>query len=183
MKMEKTKKNKGISIKKILESPYSIIVVLILLVVSLLAYSRFLIKANILYSFSGYTEEFSFYDGTIYVGSLVNHFGDSKVSYTGKDVTLYEFEVGYYIKKGEKYTPISTTDGYEIEEKNKKGVSLKDLLASTSFSFTEMHKNAVFLSHENIGNIENLVFKVTGQNKKGEKIEIEIPMIVEKITK
>ena len=60
---------------------------------------------------------------------------------------------------------------------------MKKIVAGTSFSFTETDKDAVFLSKENVDNLKNLVFKISGKNKKGDEVKIEIPMVIEKVTK
>ena len=187
-KMAKTKTKKNdFSLGKILNSPYSIIVVLILFAIALLFYTRYLIRCNVIYSYSGYTKDFSFFGGVIYDGPIVNYFGDSKVLYKGEDVLLNDYEVGFYIKYDEKYSPISVTKGYEVDEEDegdeKKFASMKEIVAGTSFSFTETDKDAVFLSKENVDNLENLVFKISGKNKKGDEVKIEIPMMIEKVTK
>lgn len=187
-KMAKTKTKKNdFSLGKILNSPYSIIVVLILFAIALLFYTRYLIRCNVIYSYSGYTKDFSFFGGVIYDGPIVNYFGDSKVLYKGEDVLLYDYEVGFYIKYDEKYSPISVTKGYAVDEEDegdeKKFASMKEIVAGTSFSFTETDKDAVFLSKENVDNLENLVFKISGKNKKGDEVKIEIPMMIEKVTK
>lgn len=183
----KVKKDNSSFIGKIIYSPYSIVVVLMIFVIVLLMYARYLVRSNSLYTFSGFTEEFSIFGGTIYEGPIINHFGDSKILYTGSDIGLYDFEVGYYIKNGDKYSPISTTKGYDVSEegdkKNKKLASLKDIIMGTGFSFTETHKEAVFLSEENMSNLDNLVFRVTGKDKNDKLFEIEVPLAIEKVTK
>ncbi len=189
--MEKTKIKKQNLASRIFYSPYSIVVVLMIVVVCLVTYARYLMRANTLYTFSGYTEEFSFFGGTIFTGPLVDHFGDSKVLYTGSDMRIYDFESGYYIKYDDEYRPISVIKHYESaddseekdEKKAKAAASLRDIINSTSYSFTEMHRDANFLSKENLQNLDKLVFRITGHDSKEESIEIEIPMVVEKVTK
>ena len=182
-KMEKTPKEN--LVKRVFYSPYAIVVVLMLAVLGLLAYSRFLIKANTVYTYSGYTEDFSFLGGTIYEGLHVNYFGDSKVIYKGKDVEVYDFEAGYYLKEDEEYIPISVIEHFNSadEEDEKKGASLKEIVMNMSYSFTETHKEAKYLSSENLANLDNLVFRVFGKDKKGTDYSVEVPMVVEKITK
>lgn len=174
------KAKKKIKIGDVLNNPISLIIVLLVFSALLMIYNRYLIKSQVLYNFSGYTEEYSFMNGTIYTGYDINYFGDSKVIYTGKDIELYDFEAGYYIKNDNKYEPVATMEALENAES---GASLKELLATTDFSFTEAHRDAKYLSKENIENIKNLVFKITGENKSQEKIDIEIPLEVVKVTK
>lgn len=186
-KMEKTKKNKTnhITFKEIFGTPYAIIVVLILFVIGLLFYSRYLVRCNTIYSYSGFTKDFSFLGGVIYDGPIVNHFGDAKIIYTGEDISISDYELGFYIKYEDDYKPIAISKGYNAskEDDEKKLASLKDVVTSTSFSFTETDKDAVFLSKENVENLKNMVFRIQGKDKKGETVEIEVPMVIEKITK
>lgn len=183
MESQNQQNNKNLMMR-IINSPISIIIVLILFSVLLMIYSRYLVKSTNLYTFSGYKDKFYFMGGSIFIGRDLNYFNDSKVDYSGEDMELYDFELGYYIKDEDVYKEISITEGYEVgEDKEKIGASLKELLAKTTFSFSEVHKEALFLSKDNIELIKNLVFRINGKNKKGESIEIEIPMDVEKITK
>lgn len=179
--MKKTKKKtNNEAIKEFFNSPIPIIIVLIALSITLLIYSRYLIKANKLYQFSGYKENISIMNGTIYTNYDINYFGDSKIYYDGKDIELKEFEVGYYIKDGSSYNDISIIkNNEEIGET----ASLKLLLNTTDFSFTETHKDSIYLSKENIKNLDNLVFRIKGIDKENKDIEIEIPLVATKINK
>ncbi len=171
---------------KFFNSPVPIIVVLILFSVGLMVYSRFLIKSTVLYSFSGIEEGFWFSNGTIFIGRDLNYFGDSKVKYTGKDIKLYNFEVGFYIKDGSVYREISIMSGYDVkdDEGEKLGASLVEILSSTDFSFTETHNSdTLYLSKKNVEYIENLVFRVKGYDEKNEEINIVVPLEVQKISK
>lgn len=182
---KKTKKSEQMDkfkIRDFLMGPYAIIVVLIAFAIGLLAYTRFLAKSDTLYMFAGYEKNFSFFGGTIYEGLNVNYFSDSKVLYTGEDISLYDYELGYYIKDDGEYRPISVTKSHDVKE-NSKGASLKEVLMGTGFSFTETHRDAVFLSKENIDNLDNLVFLIRGKDAKGEEIKMEIALEVDKITK
>lgn len=188
MKVEKTQNRKNkITLGIILNSPISIIVVLILFSIGLLIYTRYLVRCNKIYTFSGYSSDFSFFGGTLYEGPNVNFFGDSKVLYTGENVELYDYEVGFYIKYGEDdYSPISAMTGIDTREDDtskQEGASLKDILSGTDFSFTENHKGAKYLSIKNMENLENLVFRITGKDGEGNSIDMEVPLEVEKITK
>ncbi len=179
----KEKKFKDTKVFKVINSPISIIVVLALLVVGLMIYSRFLINATTLYRFSAYTEDFSIINGTIFVNHNLNYFGDSKVIYTGNDMKLYDFKVGYYIKNGGKYTTIGEYKGLDTAKEEGASASLKEILLNMDLSFTETHKNAEYMSVENIKNIEKMVFRITGKDKDDKDINIEIPVDVEKVTK
>ena len=188
-KKEQEAKNKKSTVWNIINNPISIIVVLILFSIGLLVYSRYLVRCNKVYTFYGYTENFSFFGGTIYEGPLVNYFGDSKVLYTGEDIGLYDYEVGFYIHEDSEYRTIAVMKGYDTSgeddssKKEVKAASLKQILEGTSFSFTEAHKDAQFLSTDNMKNLDKLVFRVHGKDKDGKDIDIEVPLTTEKITK
>ncbi len=185
--MDKEKLNKKESkIFRFINSPIPIIVVLILFSIGLMCYSRYLINSTTLYTFSGVGENFWFSNGTIYIGRELNYFGDSKVRYTGKDMKLYNFEVGFYIKDESVYHEISIMSGYDVkdDEGNKLGASLVEILESTDFSFTETHNSdTLYLSDKNIKNLNNLVFKVKGYDEKDNEINIVVPLEIEKISR
>lgn len=185
-KMEKKNQNKNEStLFKIINSPNLIIAVLVLFAIGLMIYNRFLINSVTLYNFYAYEEDFSIMNGTIFVGYDVNYFGDSKISYMGEKMSLYDFEIGYYIKKDGKYYEISKMTGYKMsdDEAEKVGANLEDILNKTDFSFTEVHDDAMFLSEDNIKNIDNLIFRIQGIDEEGEKVDIEIPLEINKVTK
>lgn len=179
------KTNKNVSpISRFINSKTAIIVVLIIFSIGLLIYTRYLVRCNKVYTFYGYTNEFSFFGGTIYEGQTMNYFGDSKVLYTGKDINLSDYELGFYIKDGDDYNAVSVMKGYETTSDDEVAyASLSDILMGSGLSFTETHKEAQFLSKENMKNIDDLVFRVKGKDKSGKDVDIEVPMTVEKITK
>ncbi len=180
---DKEKKFKDTKVFKVINSPISIIIVLALLVVGLMLYSRFLIKSTTLYRFSAYTEDFSIINGTVFTNHNLNYFGDSKVIYTGKDMDLYDFKVGYYIKNDNEYTTIGEYKGLDTANEEGAHASLKEILLNMDLSFTETHKDAEYMSEENIKNIDKMVFRITGKDKDDKDINIEIPVDVEKVTK
>ncbi len=145
-----------------------------------MVYNRVLSKSVSLYTFSGYEEDYSFLNGTIYISNSINYFGDTKVVYTGENLTLKDFEMGFYIKEGVTYKTISTT---KMNEDAGKSAKLKDILYKTDFSFTEVHKESQFLSKDNMNSIDKLVFRIKGIDNKDKEVDIEIPMIVESISK
>lgn len=173
------KNNKHVIIE-FLKSPHAIFLVLVLFIIGLLIYTRFLVKANTLYSFSGYEENFSILNGTIYVGRDINYLGDSKIVYTGDDLTLKDFEIGYYLELEDSYEPISV-----VEKNDDVGdsIDLVELLAKTDFSFTEMHKDAKFISDKTIDNIDKLVFAIKGKDTDDKEVDIILPLEVFKLTK
>lgn len=171
---------------KIFENPFSIIIVLIVFSISLMVYNRFLIKNITLYSFCGFEDKFSILNGTIYTSYDINYFGDSKVVYTGDDVDLLTYEIGYYIKTDSTYREVSvlkSDPSKEASDLKDLTVSLKDLLNTTDFSFTEVKKDAQFLSKENVKKLDKLIFRVKGKNEKSEEVNFEIPIEVEKVTR
>lgn len=171
---------------RFINSPVPIIVVLILFSIGLMCYSRYLINSTTLYTFSGLGEDFWFSNGTIYIGRDLNYFGDSKVRYTGKNIKLYNFEVGYYVKDENVYHEISIMSGYDVKDDdgNKLGASLVEILESTDFSFTETHNSdTLYLSDNNVKNLHNLVFRVKGYDEKDNEINIVVPLEIEKISR
>ncbi len=171
---------------RIFNSPYSIIIVLVVLSVLLMVYNRFLINSINLYSFSAFEKDVSIFNGTIYTSYDINYFGDSKIAYTGKDIKLNTYEIGYYIKTSSSYKEIATIkslDNKENSDLKDVNISLKEILNTTNFSFTEVSKNALFLSKNNIKNLDKLIFKISGKDDKGTDIDIEVPIEIEKVTR
>lgn len=179
-KMEKNSKSDKSSLFKFFNSPIPIIIVLGLLVVVLLLYIKIIANSVTLYSFGGYNDDITFLNGTIYIGRDVNYFGDSKIKYDGKDIELYEFEIGYYIRREEGDIKLVAVNS--IEDMKDKGASLKSIFENSDFSFTESHKDANFLSDVNVENLDKLIFKVQGKDKKGNEVKMEVPLEISKIT-
>ncbi len=167
-------------IKDFLKSPFSIILVLMIFSMLLMIYNRYLIKVSTLYNYSGYDKNFTILNGSIYSGFDINYFGDSKIIYNGEDIKLIEFKIGYYIKDKNNYITIS-----EITKESDKetSISLKEIISSSDFSFTEVHRKATFMSKENLEKIEGLIFKINGKDESEKEVNIEIPLDVVKITK
>lgn len=179
-KMEKNTKNNESSLFKFFNSPIPIIIVLGLLVLVLLLYIKIIANSVTLYSFGGYNDDITFLNGTIYIGRDVNYFGDSKIKYDGKDIELYEFEIGYYIRREEGDIKLVAVNS--LEEMKDKGASLKSIFENSDFSFTESHKDANFLSDINVENLDKLIFKVQGKDKNGKEVKMEVPLEISKIT-
>lgn len=172
-------KNKSASFK-FFNSPIPIIVVLFLFSVFLLIYIKYISGSTTLYTFSSVEGDYKFYNGTIYIGRDINYMGDTKMIFDGEDILLSDFEIGYYIKSNDDYIPISVVTKNDNIEGNG---SLKKILEQTNFSFMEEHgDDAKFLSKENIKNIENLVFRINGKDKKNKDVSVEIPLEVSKLT-
>ncbi len=174
---------KDTKIFKIINSPISIIIALAILVIFLLIYSRFLVRATTLYRFSGYTEEFSILNGTIFTNHNINYFGDSKIIYTGDDIKLNNFKVGYYIKDGDDYSVICEYKGSDSMEDEEVYASIQEIFLNVDLSFTETHKDAEYMSSDNLDNLDKMIFRVTGTDESGEEVNIEVPIDIEKITK
>lgn len=174
--MEKTNRHHS-ALFNFFNSPIPIFIALGIIIVVLLVYIKSLYSSVTLYTFGGYNDDITFLNGTIYIGRDINHFGDSKIKYDGKDITLYDFEIGYFIGDF-KLASIEAED--ELKEK---GASLKTILENNDFSFTESHIDSKFFSEENIANLDKFVFKIKGKDKKGKEISIEVPLNVNKITK
>ena len=170
-----SKINKKNPLKEFLKTPYSIIIYLICLVLVLMIFNLYIMKSINVYVFNGYSDELTVLDGTIYTGFDVNTFGAPNIIYTGKEIILKEYKIGYYIDDSK----ISVVQNNEEKE----GIKLSELIENTEFSFTELHKDAYYFSKENIKKINKLTFKITGVDKKGNKIDIEIPLNVAKVSK
>jgi len=180
IRQNKETQKKNISLSKILNSKTTIIVVLVLLVIGLMIYSRYIIKRVELYTLSYFDENISILNGTIYSNYDINYFGDSKIIYEGEDYKLKNFNIGYYIKEGNKYNVVSEVTNIEDMDSS---ASLKELLETTDFSFTEAHKDAKYLSKENLESLDNMVFLITGKLDDGEHLNIELPLDITKISK
>lgn len=178
---KQNEKNDKLTLRKIFNSPIGIILALVLIVIGILFYNRYLVNVTNLYTFSGFSEDFSIMNGTIYTSYDINYFGDSKIIYTGDEKEVHDFKVGFYIKKGNEYWTITEIESMKgTEDIN---VSFIDLVTSTDLSFTEPHRKAEKLSKENVKMIDNLVYRITGKDKDDKDVDIEIPIDVVKVSK
>lgn len=184
-KKQQVKNKEKQSFSKIMNNPISIIIVLIIFSILLMVYNRYLVSSTKLYTFSGFDKKYSILNGTIYTSRNINYFGDSKIYYNGDDIKLSSYEIGYYIKKDSSYQKISVMTSLSDSEFThiEGSASLKELLQSTDFSFTETSKEAVFMSKSNMKQIDKLIFKIYGKTESGEDVDIEIPLDVQKISK
>lgn len=177
MRMEQTKTNPFI---EFLKNPISIIIYLIILVLVLLGCNYYLARSTSVYVFSGYSDQFTFMDGSIYIGNDINNFTSPNIIYSGEEILLSDYKVGYYIEDGKDYKVISVK---EKEDEDEETVKLSELIESTEFSFTEYHKGAQFFSKENIKNLEDLCFLVEGSDIEGEKISFKVELETVKVSK
>lgn len=162
-------------IKDFLLSLKAICIILILVCVSFMLFNLYIMRETNIYIFGGYADGITVMDGSIFTSIRINRFASSTIIYNAKDVILKQYEIGYYLKD----EPISVilSDENELTD-----VSLSEFLNNVQFSFTESHNNAKFLSHKNLKNIDNLVFKVKGTTKTDEEINIEVQLDVSKIS-
>lgn len=179
-KETQTKNNKNSKIFNFFNNPVTIIVTLILFAILLMLYNRYLVNSMNLYTFTGFNDDISIINGTIYTGYDINYFGDSKALYTGRDIQLSTYEVGYFIKNKDKYTIVAVTESIQELENS---ASLKEIVETIDFSFTEVSKDALYLSKDNIKNIDKLTFKISGTDELGNEVSIEIPLTVTKMSK
>ena len=141
MEQEETiqmKKNQGKNNSKafnFFNSPIPIFITLALIILVLLFYIKSISYGVTLYSFGGYNDDLTFLNGTIFIGRDVNYFGDSKIKYDGKDIELYDFEIGYYIRREDGDIKLTTINS--IEDMKDKGASLKSILENLNLSFSE----------------------------------------------
>jgi len=179
--MEQAKKtDKTSSIYKFFNNPIPIIVTLIIFSICLMIYNRHIINSTSLYTFSGFNDTITIVNGTIYTGYNINYFADSKVIYTGENIRMKNYSMGYYLKNDNSYIEItSVNSNNELEG----SASLKSIVETVDFSFTEVKKDAFHLSKKNIANLDNLVFKIVGTDNSNNQISIEIPLIMTKISK
>lgn len=162
-------------ILKVLHSYKAIIIVLIIIVIFLMALNLYIIKSNRLYNFSGFDEDFTIVNGTIYTSLNINRFTSPIIIYKGEDIILSEYEIGYYIN----LKPISVLKSQNVGSDEPINLSL--LIESFEFSFTEVHKNAQFLNSNNIKDIEKMHFMISGKDNKNKDIFFDIPLNVKKI--
>ena len=172
MKIQKKKTKKQNKLLNFLNSYQAICVALSILSIFLLVYHMIIIKNINLYKFGGAKDDFVILDGTIYTGYDINRFSAPSIIYNGEPIKIKDFKIGYYIDNKN----ISVIEGSEE-------VDLYNLIRASEFSFSETHNDAYFLSKENMKKIDKLHFVIEGTNDQGEKINIDIPIDVNKISK
>ena len=162
-----------------LKSPYALITYLIVLVLILIGFNFYFVRSVNVYVFNGYSDEYTFLDGSIYTGFDINTFTSPTIIYSGDEIVLKDYEIGYFIKDGDDFNNISVVTPSEDKDE----VLLSEVLTKTEFSFTEIHKNAYFFSKKNIKNIEKLYFRISGTTLDDDNILVEIPLNVQKVTR
>lgn len=176
-KQTKQQENKIIGF---LKKPVSIYITLMLLVVVLMVFNQYIIKSTNLYVFNGFTEDVSILNGTVYTSYDINNFNGSKITYTGDDVKLKDYEIGYYVTIDGVNKPLATATSTKDSEDT---YSLKELVVSSEFSFTETKKGTVAFSKDTIKNIDKMCFVISGTSTKGDSVLVNIPLDVVKVTK
>lgn len=169
--MAKKQKTRN-KVLEFLNSYNAICIALAIISISLIIYNRHISKKISVYNFGGAGDEFIILDGTIYTGLDINRFSAPSIIYLGEDKIIKDYKIGYYISDGE----ISVVEGDEE-------VDLYSLIRNSDFTFTETSKDAYAFSKDNIDNLDKLHFKIDGILNDKDKIEIDIPLDINKISK
>lgn len=162
-------------IKLFLLSFKAICLLLAVVCIVLMVFNLYIMKETSIYVFEGYEKDVTILDGTIFTSIRLNRLASPTIIYNGEDLTLSEYTIGYYIDA----IPISIISS---ENNGLTDVSLKEILSNSEFSFTESHSNAKYLSHENLKNITQMIFKIKAKSNQNKEINIEVPLDVTKIS-
>lgn len=189
IKEEVKKENKFISLLKLVGSklkiffnhPAPLIIVLIVLnFISLLYITR-------------YEDDNQIYVGSISkvvsVGSIhfftnndINYFYASTGSFIGEDVEVYNYELGYYVKKGNELIPFATRSG-SIDTPTYVSTLVKEF---SGWEIVEAYNAEYFFKPEIVPNMGNLYFVINASTKKDSTsadVHYEIPVDATKVTK
>lgn len=159
-------------LKKFVKSYNMIVLVLVLLCAFLMIYHIQDKKKNKLYVFGGYGEDITIYDGTIYTDAKMSRFQSSVMLYSGEEVVLKEYEVGFYINDDE----VSL-----VRSEDDTSVKLGELLRITDFSFTEKKSKDSKINERTIKSIDKLEFRVNGKTDKDDEVSVIIKLDVKEI--
>ena len=162
-------------VKKLFHSHSLICAIFALVSIAVMIFNLYIMKENRVYVFGGYSDDVTVMDGSIFTSLQVNRFAAPSILYSGKDKTLSEYTIGYYI--GDEAISIISNETNDLKD-----ISLIELIRNSQFSFTESHNDAKFLSHNNLKNIDKLKFKIKAITNSKEEIAIEVPLDVTKIS-
>ena len=135
-------------------------------------------KTKELYVFNGGSDDIVIYNGIIDVNTDINLFKGGTVIYNGKEVTLKDYTMGYYLCGSKKDISLST-----LSNTSEEGFDLEKLLETNDFSLMEPHKNSNKISKKNINKIDKLCFKVSGTDIKGKEYSLKVDFEVQKVSK
>ncbi len=167
-------------IKGFFRSSKVIIGALIILVITLLIYTNYLMKSSKTYMFNGTSDEVDIYNGVISLNYSIKVFEGSDITYKGKDVIVTKYKIGYFLKDGD-----NLRDFIMISDQDEDGFSLKSLIEGIStFNVTELNRNHRFFSKDFIKDIDKgLVFMIEATKKDGDVLSIILPINITKVSK
>jgi len=167
---KKTRKNK---IETFLKSQAMVSLVLSILVVILLIFNSSIIKNEKIYVVEGNNKDIVLKTGSISINNRIIFFNGPSIKYKGKDITLKNYKMGYYV---------NNKKIYEIANDDTKATfSLKTVLENYNFNFLDSKKNSNIYTKKVIKNIEKMKFKLTGTKEDGKKVSITIPLEISEI--
>ena len=180
-KIKKFFKDVLIKIKNFFNHPAPLIIALIVLnFISLLYISRYDSHNQI---FVGNISK------TVSVGSIhfftnndINYFYASSATLLEEDQDVYNYEIGYYVKKGEDMVPFATRSGV-LDKKTK----LSELVLEFSgWEIAEPYTTEYFFKPDIIDNMSDLYFIINASKEKGSTkadVHYEISVDNNKVTK
>lgn len=178
---KKKKKNSENMIKKILNTPKTLIIFLIFIIMILLVFTNHLMKTNKTYMFSGSSDYVTVLNGVISLSHDVNLISGSDVEYINEeDVMVTSYNIGYYVLKDNTLIPLVIKTGHDEE-----GFSLKGLINEMSaYNISEPYRNKAFFTKDILNNLESgLYFMIEGKTIDDEEILDKIELNLTKMSK
>ena len=169
----KTKvKRVGKKVLDFLNSSISIIIVLVVLDLVMLMYIVGYTKGNGIRVGYYIDDEISINNIHFFINGSNNYFYSSGIAYTGEDVDVYHYIMGYYaVTKDGTYIPVLTREN-TIES----GMDLASLLELNNFSYSEAGNTKDVFTKDVLDNIDNLHFvfrATTAKDEESYKVNID----------
>lgn len=185
-KILETKQEEKKNIKKqfvqFANNPTPIFLVLILWIVVLMVYCYSLQKANKMFVGSISDKEIAVNNIHCFVNNDMNYFHASSALFTGKDQTIYAYNIGYYVESNGELIQFATKSG-----NFEKGQSLATTVTElSSWSFGETSYQRSLFTKEVVDNIDKLHFVISASTKPDSQVEdvyYDAPVTISKITK
>lgn len=180
---EKQQNSFLVKVKKILNNPLPMLIILTLIIVFLLMYIANYDNKNKIFVGVAENKDIQIVNVHYFTNGDMNYFYASNAAYIGKDKDIYSYQIGYYVvDKNDNYIELATRSG-NLSEK----ASLKEILEEMSgWNFPEPDKANYFFTDQVMRNMDNLHFVVKASTKEDSKeadVYYDLKVDATKITK
>lgn len=167
-------------LNKVIHSYHTIIIILILISFISIMYTNKILKETKVYTFDGKSDYVEINNGVISINHDINLFEGSNIKYLEKDVTLKEYDIGYYVIIGDEYVPIASSAGTSNE-----GFSLQAIIeGKDNFKVVEPSSNNYYFTKDKIKKLDDkLYFVIKGIDLKDNEIKDVFEINLNKVSR